>query len=150
MMSWIRLKKSKTKNNFFLLLRNSENTFIFAHDFGRLTQLVQSASLTRRKSGVRVPHCPPKRNPSHLETWFRFFLLPLNPIIPLSSHLFYRYLLTKFNEFKYIWYYIRLYNISLICKGSFTQRLPAIKWDKIYEEKNLNFSSSNSNFCFQR
>ena len=39
-----------------LVIRNA----IYLHsNFGRLTQLVQSASLTRRKSGVRVPHCPP-------------------------------------------------------------------------------------------
>ena len=38
--------------------------------FGRLTQLVQSASLTRRKSGVRVPHCPQYLNPLCYEGFF--------------------------------------------------------------------------------
>ena len=31
---------------------------------GQLAQLVQSISFTPRGSGVRIPHCPPKLNPT--------------------------------------------------------------------------------------
>lgn len=51
----------------------SKISVIFASALGQLAQLVQSISFTPRGSGVRIPHCPPKLNPSHLcEGFFRF------------------------------------------------------------------------------
>ena len=70
---WQQKYSSLFSHFFFELFASAPKSFIFAPSIGRLTQLVQSASLTRRKSGVRVPHCPPKRNPSHFEIVFRFF-----------------------------------------------------------------------------
>lgn len=38
--------------------QNKKQENLTKQSFGCLTQLVQSASLTRMKSGVRVPQCP--------------------------------------------------------------------------------------------
>ena len=67
--------------------------YICTPNFGRLTQLVQSASLTRRKSGVRVPHRPhhSKVIPciSIIYKGFLFIVVGMVVGLLMTIHLFY-------------------------------------------------------------